>query len=98
MTREETIALIKPHEAEMRAAGMAALYLFGSTARGEANAQSDVDLACDIDKDSRIGLIELIEMQMKLEEFVGRPVDLVERAAMRPRIAKSVNQDAVQVF
>lgn len=49
MTREEAIAKVKPHEAELRAAGMAALYLFGSTARNEANARSDVDLSCELD-------------------------------------------------
>lgn len=98
MTRDQVISRLKLHEAEMRAAGVDALYLFGSVARGEAGPQSDVDLAFDLDANRKIGLLEIIEMQIRLEEFVGRQVDLVERSAMRPRVAKSANQHAVRVF
>ncbi|CAN5179472.1 nucleotidyltransferase family protein [soil metagenome] len=100
MTRDEAIGRIRAHEQEMRAAGMDALYLFGSTARGEAGPQSDVDLACDITNARKIGLFEFIAMQQRLEELLGTRVDLVERKAMgaRPRVAVAMHHDSVQVF
>ncbi|QGP80058.1 nucleotidyltransferase family protein [Sphingobium sp. CAP-1] len=98
MTREEAIARIKPHEAELRAAGIISLALFGSVARGEAHVGSDVDLMCEIDQGSRMGLIEFAGVQLRLEDFMQCPVDLVERAAMRPRIRASAETDMVAIF
>jgi predicted nucleotidyltransferase len=98
MTREEAIARIKPHEAELRAAGIISLALFGSVARGEAQEGSDVDLMCEIDRNSRVDLIRFAGIQLKLEDFMQRPVDLVERDAMRPRIRASAETDMVAIF
>jgi uncharacterized protein len=47
MDRETAISLLKAHEAELRRLGVQHLYLFGSTARGEARSDSDVDLFFD---------------------------------------------------
>ncbi|MFY9351903.1 MAG: nucleotidyltransferase domain-containing protein [Sphingobium sp.] len=98
MTREEAIARLKPHEAELRAAGIRSLALFGSVARGEAREDSDVDLMCEIDHDSGIDLIAFAGLQLKLQHFMRCSVDLVERGAMRPRIRASAETDMVPVF
>jgi uncharacterized protein len=47
MRREDVIARLKEHEAELRRLGVEHLYLFGSTARDEAGDDSDVDLFFD---------------------------------------------------
>jgi predicted nucleotidyltransferase len=44
MNREDALARLKAHEAELKALGVEHLFLFGSTARGEAREDSDVDL------------------------------------------------------
>lgn len=98
MDRQQAIDRIKAQEQELRAAGLAALALFGSTARDQQDEGSDVDLMCDLDKRRKLGLLEFIEIQMRLEDIVGRKVDLVERAFMRPRIAHSAAQDMVPIF
>ncbi|MBB6124326.1 nucleotidyltransferase family protein [Sphingobium subterraneum] len=98
MTREEAITRIRAHEAELRAAGMSALYLFGSTARGEAGAGSDVDLSCDLKDGEPIGLLDFIGMQQHLEAILGARVDLVESACLYPRIERHAAPDMVRVF
>ena len=47
MERDATIARLKAHEAELKLLGVEHLYLFGSTARGEAREDSDVYLFFD---------------------------------------------------
>ena len=44
MDRSEAIAKLKQHEMELKRLGIEHLYLFGSTARGEAREDSDIDL------------------------------------------------------
>lgn len=98
MTRDDVLARIKPHEGELRAAGIRALYLFGSVARNEARADSDIDLACELASDLPIGMIAFIGMQQTLETLLGAPVDLVEDGCLVPLVAKQAMSDRVRIF
>lgn len=98
MTREEAIARIKPHEAELRSAGIVSLALFGSVARGDQRADSDVDLMCEIDKNRAVSLLDFIGLQLQLEEILGTDVDLTERQMLMPTISRHAAQDVVAVF
>ena len=89
---------MRAHAPELRSAGLAALYLFGSTARDEACENSDVDLLCDLSDTENFGLLEFIDLQERLSFFLRRPVDLVERRGLRPRIRARVEPELVRVF
>jgi len=52
---EQMIAILRAHEMELRDSGTRHLSLFGSVSRGEADSDSDVDLAAKLEPDSRIG-------------------------------------------
>jgi len=60
MKRDEAISRLQQHEADLKRLGVEHLYLFGSTARGEAKDDSDVDLFFDYEK-GKLGLFELME-------------------------------------
>lgn len=98
MTRDDVLTRLRAHEAELRAAGIEALDLFGSVARGDAGPDSDVDLACRLQADKQIGLFEYAGLQLKLEELLGSDVDLVERDQLRPRFRRRVESSMVPVF
>jgi uncharacterized protein len=98
MNREQAITRLKAQEAELRKAGLSALYLFGSVVRGEERADSDLDLACDIDDQSKMDLITFAGIMIKLEEKLATKVDLVPLRSMRPRIKARVEQEMVKVF
>ena len=65
-----------------RERGIARLELFGSALGGNFRSDSDVDLLCTLRPDSRCTLLGWADLQLKLEEFFGRPVDLVSRWAI----------------
>jgi len=92
------IAVLRAHEAELRAAGIRGLALFGSVARGEAGADSDIDLAVDLNPDARIGLFAPFSPQRRLAQLVGREVDLLPEPMEKQRLLMNVNPDRRLVF
>jgi predicted nucleotidyltransferase len=52
------------------------LSLFGSTLRGTARPESDVDLLVEFEPDQRIGLLQMARIERELSELIGRKVDL----------------------
>lgn len=57
--------------------------LFGSALRDDFRPDSDVDVLVSIDPEAHIGLFEIIDMKLELEEMFKRPVDLVEKEGLR---------------
>jgi predicted nucleotidyltransferase len=66
--------------------------LFGSVVRGEARSDSDVDFLVDLDRGR--SLLDLGGLLMDLESILGRKVDVVTPAGLRPRVRASVLRDA----
>ena len=85
-------------EADLRARGIEALYLFGSVARGEAGPNSDVDVMCRFDSSRSITLFDFLGFETEFQDILGCEVDLSEQAAMPLRMAERVARDAVRVF
>jgi hypothetical protein len=65
-----------------RECGIARLELFGSALREDFRAESDVDLLATLRTDAHPTLLDWAEMQEKLAELFGHPVDLVSRRAI----------------
>ena len=67
------------------------LSLFGSVARGEANAQSDVDLLVEFSQ--RKSLLALVVFERQLSALFRREVDLLTEAAISPYLCPRIKQD-----
>ncbi|MCC7361925.1 MAG: nucleotidyltransferase family protein [Anaerolineales bacterium] len=66
--------------------------VFGSIVRGEADADSDIDLLVDLEPGR--SLFDLGGLLMDLQALLGRPVDLVTEAGLRPRLRRQVLAEA----
>ncbi len=97
MERGRAIDILKSQAAEARALGATALYVFGSTARGEAGEHSDVDMFIDYDPE-RFSFVELIRLKESLSKALGRPADLTTRGALHPALKTRIEHEAVRVF
>jgi predicted nucleotidyltransferase len=95
---EHVIGILRANEAELRRAGIRHLSVFGSVARGDAEANSDVDLAAELDPDARIGLFALSALERRLVELVGRPVDLLPEPVEKPRLQANIDRDRRRAF
>jgi uncharacterized protein len=94
----EVMATLRAHAPELRRRGVEHLYVFGSVARGDARVDSDVDLAIDVDPNSRFSLVTEGSIAHDLEQWLKRGVDLGTRTALRPSLRGEFERDAVRVF
>jgi len=98
MDRERAISKIREIEPLMRRLGVAALYLFGSTARNEARQDSDVDIFFDSDPSVKVGLVEFGEVERALRRSLEVEVDLCTRASLHPVLKPEIERSAVRVL
>jgi predicted nucleotidyltransferase len=97
MTRDAAIARLKAHEAELKKLGVEHLYLFGSTARGDAREASDIDLFFD-HQVGAIGLYELMDIKQRAAEILGSKTDMIPRRGLHHVLRKRIEASALQVF
>ena len=97
MKRDEAISRLQQHEADLRKLGVERLYLFGSTARGEAGDDSDVDLFFDYQK-GKLGLFELMDVKAYAASILGRKTDIMTRDSLHKMLRPQIEASAVRVF
>jgi uncharacterized protein len=92
------LTLLRTDRGALERAGVRRAALFGSTARGDANAASDVDVLVVLDPEAHIGLVRFAALQEHLRELFGRKVDLVSRGALQPDRDAAILEEAVWAF
>jgi predicted nucleotidyltransferase len=96
MSADEIIDRIRSHRAQLDAFGVRSLGLFGSVARGEERAESDIDVLVAFDGPATFD--QYIDLKLFLEDLLGRRVDLVTerglRAAIRPAVERELRRVA----
>jgi predicted nucleotidyltransferase len=89
---------LRAHQAELRAAGIRHLSLFGSVARGDVRAPSDVDLAAEIEPESRMDLLRLASLERRLGDLLGVRVDLLPEPTEQARLQATIDRDRRRAF
>jgi len=92
--REDVLARIDRAVPELRTHAVQELWLFGSAAREELRADSDIDLLVDFN--APVTLFEFARLRRRLETLLGRSVDLVTRDALKPQLRDQILREAVR--
>jgi uncharacterized protein with HEPN domain/predicted nucleotidyltransferase len=98
LTRDEAMRILNAHAEEIRAQGIVRLALFGSTARGEARPDSDVDLLVDYDESRNLSLLDIAGISARIEELLGRAVEFADRKRLKPFLKDNILAEAVEIF
>ena len=92
--REDVLARIGQAAPELRAHAVKELWLFGSAAREELNADSDIDILVDFT--APVTLFEFARLRRHLESLLDRHVHLVTRDALKPQLREQILREAVR--
>src|SRR5438105_1012726 len=97
MKRAEILQRLREQQPTLRRRfGVRRLALFGSLARDEAVATSDVDVLVDFDRP--ITLFDLVAVRLYLEKALGvAKVDVVPRDCVYPEFVQGIVEEAVDV-
>ncbi len=85
--KREIVAIASQH-------GAYNIRVFGSVARNEANADSDIDFLVDYDSTKRSPWFPC-GLQQDLEALLQCPVDIATPAMLKPRIRERILQEAI---
>ena len=98
MTPEDIRRKLNAYRDDLEAEGIRSLAVFGSTARGEAGAGSDIDLLVDLDPEAGVGLIRYLGLEKRLSDLLGQKVDLISRDGLDHLVRDRINAESRQVF
>jgi uncharacterized protein len=91
--RRKAVPILKPY--------INRLAVFGSTVRGEATSNSDLDLLIQLKpsgKRPKLGLFKLMEIEEALKKKLGREIDLVTEDSLSPYIRPYVEKEKVVIY
>lgn len=77
--------------------GVRTLALFGSVARDECRMESDVDLLVEFEDNQPEGMFAFVALKQWLESILGRPVDLITPANLKPRLRDRILAEAIPI-
>ena len=97
MTRDEALKRLRDREADFRAYGIEHLALFGSTARGDARPDSDLDLVVRFRPDVSYAW-GWFWIEDEVAAMLGVPVDMVSEPIHRAGLRAMIERDRVDVF
>jgi predicted nucleotidyltransferase len=65
------------------------LSIFGSSIRDDFNQNSDVDILVSFERDSKITLFDIIELEKEFSQLLSKKVDIVEKESLKNPIRKN---------
>jgi predicted nucleotidyltransferase len=91
---QKTIDIIKDY---FKTRPVLKAYLFGSYVRGQADAQSDIDILVDLDYSQKIGL-NFIQMKFELESLLNLSVDLLSSKGLSKYIQPIIEKEKEIIY
>ncbi len=96
MKRSDALNLVQSHQAQLQTLGVKSLNLFGSVARDQATAKSDVDILVELDEST--GFFEFFQIKHYLEDLLQCPIDLGTTDALKEHLRKPILEEIIRVF
>jgi predicted nucleotidyltransferase len=94
----DVLQILRTHESELRLRGVSHAAVFGSVARGEAGAASDIDVMVELDEHRAMGIFEYARLKLYINELLDGAGDVVNRRTLKPLLRDNILRDAIHAF
>ena len=94
----DVLQTLRTHQSELRLLGVSHAAVFGSVARGEASADSDIDVLVQLDEDRSMGIFEYARLKIYVNELLDGAGDVVNRRTLKPLLRDNILRDAIHAF
>ncbi|MBC7914650.1 MAG: XRE family transcriptional regulator [Pyrinomonadaceae bacterium] len=74
------------------------VWLFGSFARGDQQAGSDLDIMVRFVKNMKISMFDVVDLAYQLEQLTSLKIDLVEEFSLQPYAWNTAQQDLIEIY
>ena len=98
MHRDAIIRILREAEAGLRARGVRHAALFGSVARGDDRAGSDIDILVDLDLEVVRTVFDYAGIKYYIADLFDGAGDVVTRAGLKPHVRPSAVAGAIHAF
>ena len=95
---ERSLLALRERETILRAKGILHAAIFGSVARGDDGADSDVDVLVELAREARVGTSEMLQIERDLGSALGRKVEVVSRGGLKSPKHDHVIAEMVPAF
>ena len=95
---QNALEILRAHESDLRRLGVSHAAVFGSVARGDAGAGSDIDVLVDLDENRPMGIFEYARLKLHISELLDGPSDVVNSRTLKPLLRASILHDTIHAF
>jgi uncharacterized protein len=95
MDKNAILARLREHEPASRQRGVTHAALFGSRARGDNRADSDIDILVEIGPMSLWGYVGLTQF---IAGLFPDPIEVADRSRLKPFVRPAAERDAIYAF
>lgn len=96
MNKQQVLDIVKMNQDRLNEFAVKELFLFGSVARGEETANSDIDFLVNFNRP--VGLFTLLRLKAYLEELLDCAVDIGTADSLRPHLRETILEEVIRAY
>ena len=99
MRRDEALRRLRERQEALEGVGVSELFLYGSVARDQAEAESDVDLLVE-SASPHFTIFDLVDVKALCQDILGAPADVHHLGGLKrlESFRRNVSPDLIRVF
>ena len=98
MNAQRALTTLRQNEPALRARGISHAALFGSVARGDNRADSDIDILVEFDPGAHVTVFDYVGVKEFISGLFRERVDVIDREALKPHLRGPSDRDAIYAF